>query len=130
MRVREAGAEGVLTYKGLESRGKHKDREELQVHVSDPGRMREILARLEFVPGFRYEKYRAEYQRAGERGVATLDETPVGVYIELEGSPGWIDRNARRLGFRDSDYVTTSYYGLYVEHCRNLGLQPTNMTFD
>jgi hypothetical protein len=36
------------------------------------------------------------------------------VYLELEGAPGWIDRNARRLGFAESDYSTASYYGLYV----------------
>ncbi|MGD0365805.1 MAG: hypothetical protein ABSC93_33395, partial [Bryobacteraceae bacterium] len=67
--------------------------------------------------------------RGTEKGVATLDETPVGVYLELEGTPGWIDRNARRLGFAESDYSTASYYGLYVDYCRVHGLQPTHMTF-
>ena len=34
----------------------------------------------------------------GSRGIAMLDETPVGTYIELEGSEAWIDRTARRMG--------------------------------
>lgn len=129
LRVREAGTRGVLTYKGPESEGKYKDREEVEVEVSDPRRLAGILTQLGLVTGFRYEKYRAEYQRHGEGGVVTLDETPVGVYLELEGSPQWIDRTAHRLGFPESAYITTSYYGLYADHCRDLGIQPTHMTF-
>ena len=130
LRVREVGRSGILTYKGAEVAGKYKDREELEVEVSDPRMLSEMLARLDFVPAFRYEKYRTEYRRpSGEKGVATLDETPIGVYLELEGAPAWIDRNARRLGFADSDYSTASYCGLYADYCRSRGLQVTHMTF-
>jgi adenylate cyclase class 2 len=129
VRVREAGRHGLLTYKGPEAIGKYKDREELEVEVSDPHKMGEMLARLDFVPKFRYEKFRAEYCRPGEAGAAMLDETPIGVYLELEGAPGWIDRNARRLGFAESDYSTASYLGLYADYCRTHGLRVTNMTF-
>jgi hypothetical protein len=34
-----------------------------------------------------------------------LDETPAGVFLELEGPSRWIDRTARRLGFAESDYL-------------------------
>lgn len=130
LRVREVGRLGILTYKGAEVAGKYKDREELEVEVSDPRTLGEMLARLDFVPAFRYEKYRTEYRRpSGEAGLATLDETPIGVYLELEGAPSWIDRNARRLGFAESDYSTASYYGLYADYCRRHGLQVTHMTF-
>jgi adenylate cyclase, class 2 len=129
LRVREAGPLGILTYKGTEAAGKYKDREELEVEVSDPRRLSEMLARLDFVPTFRYEKYRTEYRRPGEAGLATLDETPIGAYLELEGTPGWIDRSARRLGFAESDYSTASYYGLYADYCHRHGLRPTHMTF-
>ncbi len=129
LRVRQAGHGGILTYKGPEDAGKYKDREELEVEVSDPRWLADILTRLGFMPGLRYEKFRTEYRRAGEAGVATLDETPIGVYMELEGSPRWIDRNARRLGFPESAYITASYYGLYADYCRQRGLQPGDMTF-
>ena len=89
-----------------------------------------ILSRLGLKAGFRYEKYRTEFKRAGEKGVATLDETPIGVYLELEGAPSWIDRTAKRMGFQESDYILTSYYGLYVAYCRDQGFAPTNMTFE
>jgi adenylate cyclase class 2 len=129
LRVRLAGRRGTLTFKGREGGGKYKDREELEIETSDPRQLAEILTRLDFRPVFRYEKYRTEYRRAKEAGVATLDETPVGVYLELEGAPGWIDRTARRLGFAEADYITASYYALYAEYCRKRGVRPTDMTF-
>ena len=129
LRVRKAGSQGILTYKGTETIGKYKDREELEVEVSDAHRLSAMLARLDFIPTFRYEKFRTEYRRPGEAGVATLDETPIGVYLELEGAPAWIDSNARRLGFAESDYSTASYGSLYGDYCRKHGLPVTNMTW-
>jgi len=129
LRVRAAGPTGTLTYKGPGATGQYKEREELEVKVNDPRRLSEIVTCLDFKPAFRYEKYRTEYRRRGEAGVATLDETPIGVYMELEGTPAWIDRSAHRLGFAESDYSTASYYGLYVDYCRRLGVPVTHMTF-
>lgn len=129
LRVREAGAIGTLTYKGPDAAGKYKDREELEVQVREPRRLAGLLTHLDFIPGFRYEKYRTEYQRPGEAGLATLDETPIGVYLELEGARRWIDRNARRLGFPESAYITASYYGLYADYCRRHGQRLAHMTF-
>lgn len=129
LRVREDGRQGVLTYKGAAVSGKYKAREELEIEVSDARRLTDILARLDFSPAFRYEKYRTEYRRDGEEGVATLDEIPIGVYLELEGAPGWIDRNARGLGFTESDYSTASYYTLYDDYCRERNLPLTHMIF-
>jgi adenylate cyclase, class 2 len=129
LRVREAGKLGLLTYKGQTLPGKHKDREELETEVTDPHRLGEILARLDYVPTFRYEKYRTEYQRRGESGHATLDETPIGVYLELEGAPAWIDRSARRLGFDEAGYITASYGALYADYCRQHGRRIAHMIF-
>ncbi|MFN7993990.1 MAG: class IV adenylate cyclase [Bryobacteraceae bacterium] len=129
LRVREAGKQGVLTFKGQAVPGKHKDREELEVKVTDPARLAQILARLGFQEVFRYEKYRTEYKKKGDSGVATLDETPIGSYLELEGAPAWIDRMARKMGFRESDYITASYYALYVDYCREHSQEPANLTF-
>ena len=129
LRVRRAGRLGLLTYKGPAAVGKYKDREELEVEVADPERLEQILARVFFRPAFLYEKYRAEYHRPGESGVAMLDETPIGVYLELEGAPSWIDGSARRLGFQENSYILASYYALYVSYCQLKGEHPANMTF-
>ncbi|HWC95978.1 MAG TPA: class IV adenylate cyclase [Candidatus Sulfopaludibacter sp.] len=129
VRVREAGSHATLTFKGVPIAGKHKSREELETEIASARTVSQILDRLGFLPSFRYEKYRAEYRAAGGSGVATLDETPIGVYIELEGSPRWIDRMARKLGFAESDYIVASYASLYLEWCKRRGVTPGFMVF-
>jgi adenylate cyclase class 2 len=129
LRLREVKGSGKVTFKGPCTNGKHKSREELEVDVTDPKILAEMLVRLDYVPAFRYEKFRTEYRRKGEAGHAMLDETPIGVYLELEGAPAWIDRNARRLGFREAGYITASYGALYADYCRQHGRRIAHMTF-
>jgi len=88
-----------------------------------------LLARIGFQPVFRYQKYRTELSQPGKPGLATIDETPVGVFIELEGEPAWIDGAARVLGFSAGDYVTASYGRLYRDWCERHGVEPTHMVF-
>jgi adenylate cyclase class 2 len=129
LRVRESGRAAQLTYKGPAKPSKHKSREEREVEADDAPMLRLILERLGFVRVFRYEKYRAEYRREETGGVVTLDETPIGVYLELEGTSGWIDRTARRLGFTEEDYITASYGRLYLEWCAARDRAPRDMLF-
>lgn len=129
LRVRERGRAAQLTYKGPAKPSKHKSREEREVEAGDAPTLRLILERLGFVRVFRYEKYRAVYRREETGGVVTLDETPIGVYLELEGTSGWIDRTARRLGFTEEDYITASYGRLYLEWCAERGRAPRDMLF-
>jgi len=128
VRIREAGGKGILTYKGPPVVARHKSREELEVEIAEARSMELILERLGFCPIFRYEKYRTEYQR-GNEGVAMVDEVPIGVYVELEGPPEWIDRTAARLGFSESDYIHLSYGRLYLDWCAQRGIHPTHMVF-
>jgi adenylate cyclase, class 2 len=115
VRIRQAGSIATITYKGRAAVSKHKSREELELVISNPEAMGRILDRLGLRPVFRYEKYRTEYRHGREAGMALLDETPVGVYVELEGSPRWIDRTARRLGYAEKDYIVRSYGRLFLE---------------
>jgi adenylate cyclase, class 2 len=130
LRLRQAGRETMVTYKGKPVPGKHKSREELEVSVPDATMMGAIFERLGYKPVFRYEKYRTEYRLERGAGMATLDETPVGVYLELEGSPAWIDRMARRMGFPEQAYITASYGRLYLDRCREMAVPPGNMVFE
>jgi len=129
LRLRQAGALVTLTYKGVAKTGKHKSREELEVGVADLDAMSVIFSRLGYEPVFRYEKYRTEFRQPRRAGVAMIDETPVGVFLELEGTPQWIDRMARKLGFDEDAYITASYGRLYQEWCAAHELQPADMTF-
>lgn len=129
IRLRTAGDEIVLTYKGAPLPGPHKSRTELEVRVSDFEAMHRIIESLGFEPAFRYEKYRTEFEQPGAPGHATLDETPIGSFLELEGPSAWIDASATVLGFRSEDYITKSYGSLYLDHCRTAGIVPRHMIF-
>ena len=130
LRLRHVKACGVLTYKGaVDDGGFHKSRQEVESEVEDPAAVRFILERLGYQPVFRYDKFRTEFARPGESGMATVDETPIGVFLELEGSPRWVDRTARKLGFSPADYITRSYGRLYTEFCEAHGITPGDMVF-
>jgi adenylate cyclase, class 2 len=58
-----------------------------------------------------------------------LDETPVGNFLELEGTPRWIGRTAKLLGFSQADYITGSYGYLHMLYCREHGLKLKDMLF-
>ena len=129
LRLRQAGDRYILTLKGPPRAGRHKSRAEFESEFDDPAAMRAILGGLGFTPVFRYEKYRTEYSKPGQPGLILADETPIGDFLELEGTPGWIDRTARELGYSPADYITASYSSLYVAHCQSKGLTPRHMVF-
>src|SRR5207247_2070925 len=129
LRIREAGKKATLTYKGQARPGTYKSRQETETAITDPASLAAIFTSLGFLPLFRYEKYRTEFHESPRGGVAMLDETPIGVYLELEGPPRWIDRTARRLGFSKHDYITDSYGRLYFLWCEQRGQHPTHMVF-
>ena len=66
---------------------------------------------------------------AAAHGKVLLDETPIGNFLEIEGSPRWIDRTARALGFFDGDYITRSYGYLYLAYCRERRMRPARHGF-
>ncbi|MEQ1948213.1 MAG: class IV adenylate cyclase [Bryobacteraceae bacterium] len=130
LRLRQSGDRSIITYKGPAApRDRYKSREEIEFGVSDPGNVLLVLERLGFAPGFRYEKFRTTFAAAGEAGVILLDETPMGVYLELEGEAYWIDATAKRLGFHPSDYITASYAALYREFRSTHPSASENMVF-
>ena len=134
LRLRRTSSPGeapqaIVTYKGCASREVYKSREEIEFEVSDPDAFILVLERLGYHPGFRYEKYRTKFKAYGEPGLITIDETPIGLYIELEGPQDWIDSTAARLGFAAAGFLTVSYAGLYREHREQHPEAPPNMTF-
>ena len=131
LRLRQSGTHALLTYKGPTTENKFKSRQEIETQISSFDAASEILGCLGYMPTFVYEKYRSEwYHTQYPGGLATIDEMPVGTYLELEGPPDWIDRAALQMGFESASYITASYGKLYIEHCRRSGIAPTNWTFD
>ncbi len=130
LRLRQIGQKAVLTWKGRGDPGPYKSRPELETTIGSLETLHQILARLGYNPSFRYEKYRTEFvHHANSAGVATLDETPIGNFLELEGPGEWIDSTARQLGFSPQNYVLDSYGRLYLADCKRRGVEPGNMVF-
>ncbi len=129
LRVRRVDANGLLTFKGPSEQGRYKKRWETETTLQDSDAIEAILAHIGYHPVFRYEKFRTEYGASDGQGHVLLDETPIGNFLELEGSPRWIDRTARLLGFSSGDYINRSYGYLYLAYCRERRIRPTNMQF-
>jgi len=129
LRLRDAGGKSTLTFKGKSRDTRYKVREEVETRVESGAAVNRVLQELDLTPVFRYEKYRTEYSGGTAQGVVTLDETPIGVYLEIEGPARWIDRTAKKLGFSPADYITASYGALYLQYCGAHGIPPSNMVF-
>lgn len=137
VRLRHYGGQVLLTYKtkgadraGTVDGSRHKHRPELETTVADAAPLIAVLQAAGLAPVLRYEKYRTEFAKPGESGLALLDETPIGTYLELEGEPEWIDRTAGLLGFSVDQYITASYLSLNEQDCLKNGLPVTDMIFD
>jgi adenylate cyclase, class 2 len=129
LRVRAAGKLVTCTFKKKEKHGIHKSREEREFQSSDLGETLAVFEALGYREAFRYEKYRTEFARAGESGHVTVDETPMGNFMELEGTGKWIDRTAKKFGFGVADYVTDSYGLLWEKWCAENGRALGDMRF-
>ena len=105
-----------------------KVREELETMVGDGELLLRTFEQLGFRVWFRYQKYREEY--AYEDVIVAVDETPVGTFVEIEGSERGITGMAAALSRSPADYVIDSYRGLFVRYCQDHGLPDRDMLFE
>ncbi len=127
LRIRKYGAAWTLTHKSKGKVGRHNSRDEIETSVSDGRMMEAILRALGYAPSFRYEKFRAEWTDG--KGQVVVDETPIGNFCEIEGSPRWIDATAKKLGVSQTDYITKNYAGLFLEWKARTSSRAEEMTF-
>lgn len=127
LRVRSEGGKSLLTFKGPAAPGLIKIREEHETVVADGAALLSILEALGLHVWFRYEKYREEF--SGDDVVIAIDETPVGVFVEIEGGEAAIHDMARALGRRPHDYITDSYRFLFLQLRDANGLDGHDMIF-
>lgn len=128
LRVRMESGKTLLTFKGPVQESSMKLREELETIVGDGLLLLRVLEHIGFRVWFRYQKYREEF--AHEDVIVALDETPVGVFVEIEGSETGIHDMASALARKPEDYVLDSYRGLFVKHCQRHGLPVSDMLFE
>lgn len=130
LRLRLAEGGGLVTVKQeIEGQRDYKVRRETETRVADGAGLLATLQAAGFTTIYRYQKYRRLF-RAGDL-VITLDELPLGFFLELEGEPGDIDRFAARLGYRRRDYIKETYRTLHLRRHAADGLQgkPTALLF-
>ena len=128
LRVRRWGDAAWLTFKGpARFAGGVKTREELETAVGDPETALRLLAALGFAPVRRYQKWREAWRLAGV--VVTLDRTPMGTFVELEGPPDAIPGAAAALAVAVADAVPGSYLALWAAYRAAHPGAPEDMVF-
>ena len=117
----------TLTVKGPVQPGPMKMREEHETRVEKGDALAQVLDVLGLRPWFRYQKYREEFSATDL--VVAIDETPVGTFVELEGSDDAIRAMTRALGRSPSDFIVDSYYRLFQSQREQFGLSGPHMIF-
>jgi adenylate cyclase class 2 len=128
LRIRMENGKSRITFKGPVQPSAMKVREELETVVGDGVMLLRVFEELGLRVWFRYEKYREEFSL--EDVILAVDETPVGVYVEIEGSERGIEAAAAGLGRTPADYIVDSYRVLFLQQRETLGLSGANMVFD
>ena len=115
LRVRTVGGRGLLTYKGPASfDGGVKARLELETGVDAPESLLPLLDALGFRPRFRYDKRRTPWRFVdAARPLVVVDETPLGLFAEIEGEAAAVRILAAELGVVEKSFLRASYLGLW-----------------
>ncbi len=134
LRIRRYGSRDIVTHKRHpdveDTASRYKVRIETESEVSDGEALTEIFTRLGFEPAFRYEKYRREYAHpTAAAGHVVIDETPIGIWAELEGPVGWIDQTLVALGVDPATCLKESYGRLFSTWKQRTGSSAENLTF-
>jgi predicted adenylyl cyclase CyaB len=128
LRLRFVSDQAWLTYKGPNhGSGKIKQRRESETFLGDGRAMESILEHLGLEVRFRYDKYRASF-RLREAEVS-CDETPIGAFLEIEGTPDEIAEIAGRLSLDMKEAMSLSYPRLYQLHRAENPRAPEFMVF-
>ncbi|QMV20134.1 CYTH domain-containing protein [Granulicella sp. 5B5] len=132
LRLRQYGDTWTVTHKRKadinDADVQYKRRIETESVVDEGPALAEIFAQLGYDAVFRYEKYRTEYVAGG--GKLVVDETPIGVWAELEGEPAWIDRMLAELGVDPASCITDSYGTMFLKWKTAMGSPAENLTFE
>lgn len=128
VRLRRFGDVWLLTFKGPARYADGvKTRTELESGVADGAAVTAILAALGLVPARRYQKRREVWKLAAV--TVTLDQTPMGQFVELEGDGEFLPELARSLGLDPGAAARGSYVDLWAEYRTAHPEAPVDMVF-
>ena len=119
LRIRTFNNRAWITLKTpSENSNQFKVREELETEIGEPSIGKEILHRFGIKPSFHYQKFRTDFTHSNyseHELTVTLDETPIGNFLEIEGSSINICSLAAQLGYETPAFIVKSYMKLYRE---------------
>lgn len=135
LRLRVVGDQGMITFKEKVPSALHaKVRLEHECTVSHPTVIRKIFSKIGLSKVYRYQKYRSYHAwndpETGALLDITVDDTPIGVFVELEGPKDTIDRAARIMGYSSSDYILDDYHALHRAWLKREGQPAGDMVFE
>ena len=109
LRLRQSGDQARLTFKGpLRTDSPFKQRQEIEVGVDDVPAISRILESLGLKSSFQYSKFRQTYtlQVKDQKVLMCIDETPVGVFVELEGPEEVLEQAAGLFGWSSDLFLS------------------------
>jgi adenylate cyclase, class 2 len=131
LRIREYGGRWLVTHKSVPDddnpEERYKRRVETETAVEDGRALGMIFEILGLGAVFVYEKWRTEW--ADQQGHFVLDETPLGLYAEIEGPAEWIDSVSRQLHLDDGQFIKLSYGRIFENWRDETQLKVDNFTF-
>jgi adenylate cyclase class 2 len=126
LRLRKAGTV-TMTFKKPVDRTRFKIMEEYEIEVSNFDGAVKIINALGYHKVFRYQKRREVITWLTSH--ILLDKTPIGNYIEIEGSEEHILELSKELGLDPESGSSKNYMELYREYCELNNQKPSDMVF-
>jgi len=132
LRLRTTERGTLLTFKGKASfSGGVKSRLEMESGVEKPEAIASLLAALGYAPRFTYEKRRTTWRFLDpSRPLVVVDETPLGLFAEIEGTDAAVRALASAFGIPESAFLPESYVGLWMKAREADPTLPAHMVFE
>jgi len=126
LRIR-TGFKNTITFKRKVKNKEFKEREEIELELSDPEKMRTILENLGFTKILIMEKYREKWHLDNVEIV--IDKLPMGTFLEIEGKEKEIKEMVKTLGLNSKNGITKTYWDLWKEFSKREGIKNENIIF-
>jgi adenylate cyclase class 2 len=121
------GFKNVITFKRKIKSKDFKEREEIELEISDPEKMEIILKNLGFTKVRIMEKYREKWELNGAE--IAIDKLPMGNFIEIEGREKSIKKVVNLLGLDFKNRLVCTYWDLWKDFTKKKGIKNENIVF-
>jgi len=121
------GFKNAITFKRKIKSKNFKEREEIELEISDPEKMEIILKNLGFTKVRIMEKYREKWKLNGTEIV--IDKLPMGNFIEIEGKKKSIKKVVNLLGLDFKNRLVCTYWDLWKDFTKKKGIKNENIVF-